>query len=251
MKYEVIKNIPCDDPRSNEQLITDYRNGDNSAKNVLILKNLKLVIKVAKQFNYYQFELSDLVNQGIIGICLAIDKYSPNKGTKFSTYATGWIYNKISAYVKNNSRSVRYPTGFISKALKINKYNQDFFKKYNSYPSAQHLCNKFKIKQSKLEMMNNLFNVESSLDNLDYNFEYKFVYNPLLPDNKNKIELLHKAIESLPNSQQNFVKWKYGLGCKKLFLKDIAKRSNLTLYQATKLNKEINSYLKEYISQHE
>ena len=73
------------------------------AKEILINSNLRLVIKIAKDFNSLGLELQDLISEGNLGLVKAVENFKPNVGAKFSTYAAFWIKQKIRESIKRNS----------------------------------------------------------------------------------------------------------------------------------------------------
>lgn len=84
-------------------------NGDQSAKDVLIESNLRLVISVARRYCVPGVALADLVQEGTIGLIRAVEKYDPDRGFRFSTYATWWIRRSIARAVINQGRTIRIP----------------------------------------------------------------------------------------------------------------------------------------------
>jgi len=83
--------------------------GDKSARNELMRKNLRLVVKIAFRYKNMGVSMNDLVAEGNIGLIRAAELYDPNQGARFSTYASLWIKQKIIRYLEKNSRDVRIP----------------------------------------------------------------------------------------------------------------------------------------------
>lgn len=103
--------------------------GDNSAKEILINKNLRLVKKIAayilKSREVYSFTFDDLCQEGVIGLMRAIDRYDPTKGFQFSTYATFWIRQRIFRAIDDYDRTIRLPVGYGREFSKIGKKIDD------------------------------------------------------------------------------------------------------------------------------
>lgn len=83
--------------------------GDPAARERMILSNLRLVIKIAKEFEGYGLPLLDVINLGNLGLMKAVDRFDPDKGAKFSTYAVWWIRQSILRGLSDQSRTIRVP----------------------------------------------------------------------------------------------------------------------------------------------
>ena len=97
-----------------------------AAREKLIKSNLKLVIKIAKEFRNIGLEYEDLINEGNMGLMNAIDKYDVNKGAKLSYYASFWIKQSIRRAISNKGRTIRIPVGVIESKLKVNNFEAAF-----------------------------------------------------------------------------------------------------------------------------
>ena len=83
--------------------------GDGQARNKMIESNLRLVVKIAKQYRHRGLKFLDLVEEGNLGLMHAVEKYDPERGFRFSTYATWWIKQTIERAIMNQSRTIRMP----------------------------------------------------------------------------------------------------------------------------------------------
>ncbi len=114
-RYNVLTN-------SEEEMYTlKAANGDKSAKDELVRRNLRFVITVAKQYEMNGVELDDLINEGNIGLVMAAESYNPTTGFKFITYAVFWIKKLILEYLAKNGKLIRLPANKLAVINKLNK----------------------------------------------------------------------------------------------------------------------------------
>ncbi len=101
------------------QLAKRIERGDDSAKQALVLANLRLVISIAKRYRHHGVPFVDLIQEGTIGLARAAEKFDWRKGYKFSTYATWWIRQSVSRAIANNSRTIRLPVDIDAKVRAV------------------------------------------------------------------------------------------------------------------------------------
>ena len=97
-----------------------------AARDKLINSNLRLVIKISKEYQHMGFPLSDLIGEGNMGLMKAVDKFKSNKKTKISTYASYWIKQCIFRAFDNKSRLIRVPSNACMKHRHVMKWIQEF-----------------------------------------------------------------------------------------------------------------------------
>ncbi len=109
------------------------REGDSKAREILAEANLRLVVKIARQYKFSKFSLSDLIQEGNLGLLEAVQKFDPDKGCRFSTYACWWIRQAITRAVSNKGRTIRLP-------VHINEMLQKYYR-LNNRTRAVRGCN--------------------------------------------------------------------------------------------------------------
>jgi RNA polymerase primary sigma factor len=95
--------------REEIELARAIRSGDKAARRRLIQTNLRLVVSIAKRYTNHGLSFQDLIQEGSLGLIRAVEKFDPEKGNKFSTYATWWIRQAVTRALANKSRTIRVP----------------------------------------------------------------------------------------------------------------------------------------------
>lgn len=110
------------------------------ARDKLILSNLRLVQKIAYNYKNIGLDVEDLISEGNIGLVKAVEKFDPNRGNRFSTYATYWIRQAVTRALSNQSRVIRLPTHAVEKQSKIVKFIESYKADNSCKPSTEEIC---------------------------------------------------------------------------------------------------------------
>jgi RNA polymerase primary sigma factor len=102
-------------------LAARIKRGDDEARNQLIKANLRLVVRIAREYEGYGLPLLDLINEGNLGLIRAVDKFDPSKGAKFSTYSSWWIKQSIRRSLSNQSKTIRLPIHMVDKLSRMRR----------------------------------------------------------------------------------------------------------------------------------
>jgi len=109
--------------------------GDREAREKLIASNLGLVVAVAKRYRTSELALLDLIQEGVIGLISAVDKFDWRRGLRFSTYATWWIRHSIQRAIANKARAIRLPVNIAERARKIARVEQELADRLGRRPT--------------------------------------------------------------------------------------------------------------------
>ena len=220
------------------------RREGKEAHRLIILHNLKLVVKIAHQYKYAGMEPEDLINEGTMGLIDAVDRFDVNNGAKFSTYAALWIKQKIRRCLSNKSRTIRIPDHLAQvKIGKIKTFVSEYKDKFGSEPSVDDIYKGIKKGVSK-KAINDLVNGgvvnlksidtplgdESDADTFGDVLEDNSMTSPDKATNFNdNVKHLTFYINKLKGREKHIIRRRFGLGGKRPeTLEDIAKSYGLS-----------------------
>lgn len=149
-----IARIPMIDPEEETQLADEIRKGGKKgerAKDRLVSANLRFVVSVAKQYQHKGLSLTDLIDEGNIGLVKAAEKFDETRGFKFISYAVWWIRQSILQAIAEQGRMVRLPLNQVGALSKINTEIEKFEQKNHRQPSSDELSDITKIDADRIE----------------------------------------------------------------------------------------------------
>ena len=154
-KYLVeISRIPMISAEEEVELAQAIRAGGqkaNKAREKLVTANLRFVVSVAKQYQHQGLPLTDLINEGNIGLITAADRFDDTRGFKFISYAIWWIRQSILQAIADYSNTIRRPQSQIAISNKIKTATNEFLQKHQRYPSAEELSEIIELEIEKIE----------------------------------------------------------------------------------------------------
>lgn len=241
-KYlQEISKISMISPEEETTLAQRIKMNDQRSLDKLVQANLRFVVSVAKQYQHQGLSLSDLINEGNLGLIKAAQRFDETKGFKFISYAVWWIRQSILQALAEQARIVRLPLNKIGSINKINKAYSELEQKFERPPSAEELaefigCTTEEIKQS-LSHNGRHVSMDAPLVEGDESSSsmYDVLSNDSLPGPESNlvVESLRKDIErsltALTQRESDVIRLFYGLeGRAAMSLDEIGVRFDLT-----------------------
>jgi RNA polymerase primary sigma factor len=126
-------------PQEEIALARRIKRGDKAAREQMIKANLRLVVKIARDYEGFGLPLLDLINEGNIGLMKAVERFDPRKGAKLSTYAAWWIKQAIKRALANQTRNIRLPVHVVDKLFHLRKAEARLHDELGREPTAEEL----------------------------------------------------------------------------------------------------------------
>ena len=159
-----IGEIPLLDKEEEKRLCALAIRGDAAAKDLLIRHNLRLVVSIAKKYKGLGIPFLDLIQEGNIGLIKSVDKFSAERGCRFSTHATWWIRQAISRALANQSRTIRIPAHMSELLAKIKKASNELSLALGQEPTEKEIAEYLKIDIDKIQVALDTSKSVTSLD---------------------------------------------------------------------------------------
>jgi RNA polymerase primary sigma factor len=254
-----IKHIGLLSPEEELKLAKQIKRGDHKARQRMIQSNLRLVISIAKRYSYFGVPISDLIEEGNVGLMKAVSKFNHKKGFRFSTYAAWWIKQYILRAIANQAKTVRIPVYLTETMNRYKKIHQHLAQKLGKKPSAEEMSKHMKLSIEKIHQIQHLVSAqESSLDAPIGEDEESQVAD-LIEDGSSasprdtlsnllRDEKVREVIKKLNPREQEILHARYGINnTTALTLQQLAKKFRITRERVRQIEESAIHKLRNYL----
>ncbi|MGO9204173.1 MAG: RNA polymerase sigma factor RpoD/SigA [Limisphaerales bacterium] len=140
-------------PQEEVELAARIKKGDKRAREQMIKANLRLVVKIARDYEGIGLPLLDLISEGNIGLMKAVERFDPAKGGKLSTYGSWWIKQSIKRALANQSKTIRLPVHLVDKISKMRRAALRLQEELGREPTDEELGDELRISASRVAQM--------------------------------------------------------------------------------------------------
>lgn len=250
MYLKEINRIPLLTPEEELSLAKRAQKGDEFARKRMIEANLRFVVNVAKKYQNQGMPLIDLINEGNIGLMTALDKFDPDKGYHFISYAVWWIRQSVMKAINEKSRAVRLPLNRTNELLQIRKAQRSLMKDLSTDdPSMEeigtltgfepeHVSNLLSISRDLISLDAPVFNDGSTSNIGDFIEDESQNPEQSLMDASLK-EDVRSLLATLSDKEREIIELRFGLeGKTPMSLKEIGELYNLTKERIRQIEKK-------------
>lgn len=239
-------------------LIEAAQNGHQEAADTLILTHMKVVTALARRYNGRGLPLQDLVQEGAIGLMTALDKFDPDKGIRFSTYATWWVREAMTRSLSNKSRNIRIPVHLNEFMTKLRRIRSEMSIELGRKPEPEELSERLGVSREKVESALihcqpcESLDQKISTDDSDGHTLSDSVLDPDADNAEMQLEQeftrkrVEKLLERLSEKEQTVIRLRFGLkDSRERSLREVSKEMSLTRDQVGKISCRAMRKLKE------
>ena len=220
-----IGKIPLLTPEEEADLAQRIVKGDKKAKDKMVEANMRLVVSIAKRYGGRGLDFLDLIQEGNTGLLRAVDKFDPDKGFKFSTYATWWVRQAITRAIADQARTIRIPVHMVETINKVLRTTRKLTTELNREPTNEEIAAALDMEPEKIDYV---MRIKQDIASLDASIsregdDEESVLGDFVEDEErdspedsaaNQIlkEQLSEIIATLTDREQKIIRLRFGIG---------------------------------------
>jgi RNA polymerase primary sigma factor len=208
-------------PKEEIMLARRVQHGDQAAREQMITANLRLVVKIAREYEHLGLPLLDLINEGNIGLMKGVQRFKPSKGAKLSTYASLWIKQSIRRALSNHSKTIRLPVHVLEKMTRVRRAEVKLREAFDREPTDEEVAEELEMDVRRIRLYRDAARAPVALDSpisdenattvsehvADANAAPPF--EALLKNNDN--ELVQEVLATLDARESRILSMRFGL----------------------------------------
>jgi RNA polymerase primary sigma factor len=217
-----IAQIPLLTPEQELKLARQVRRGNQKARIEMVSANLRLVVKIARDYANLGLPLLDLVSEGNIGLMKAVERFDPRKGSKLSTYAAWWIKQSIKRALANQTKTIRLPIHLVDKIGRIRRVSSRMMEELGREPTDDELADEIGLSTAKVAALKSASLRPASLDEPIQDGE-SFQFGDIVGDeesdspfealrDKDALEEIEEVLGVLDDRERMIIHLRFGFG---------------------------------------
>ena len=226
-------------PQEEIELAALIKKGDKKAREHMIKANLRLVVKIAHDYENFGLPLLDLISEGNIGLMKAVERFDPSKGGKLSTYGSWWIKQSIKRALANQSKTIRLPVHLVDKIAKMRRVAMKLQEVFGREPTDEELAEEMGMATSRVAQMRTAAIRPASLD-APIGDDDSNSYSEIIADenadtpyeqleDQTVTRMLHDMVTTLDDREATILRYRFGLdGGNEKTLEEVGEKFGVT-----------------------